>query len=136
MISNRLCAAALGAGVILAASLLSVTAFAAASDYRFEVVRARPAGAGKTEVTVRLVKVPDNRPVSDAVIFQTRADMAPAGMPTMTGNVAPPQADQQPGTYRFQVETGMAGSWGLTLTAKVQGEAETVRTTVIFNAAQ
>ena len=136
MISNRLRAAVLGTGALLAASLLSVAAFAAASDYRFEVVSARPAGAGKTDVTLRLVRVPDNRPVPDAVIFQTRADMTPAGMPTMTGNVTPPQAGQQPGTYRFQVETGMAGGWALTLSARVQGETEPVRATVTFNAAQ
>ena len=87
------------------------------------------------EQTVRLVRVRDGRPVPDAVVFQTRADMAPAGMPTMTGNVAP-QPGQQPGTYRFQVDTGMAGGWALTLAAKVQGETETVRSTVTFNAAQ
>jgi hypothetical protein len=135
MRSNRLRVAMLGMGALLAASLLSVAAFAAASDYRFEVVSARAAGPGKTDVTVRLVHLPDNRPVPGAVIFQTRADMAPAGMPTMTGNVTP-QAAHQPGTYRFQVETGMAGGWALTLAAKVQSETETVRATVTFNAAQ
>ena len=121
-------------GLTLALAL-APAALAAASDYRFEVVGARPAGPGKTDVTVRLVRIRDGRPVPDAVVFQTRADMAPAGMPTMMGNVTP-QAGQQPGTYRFQVDTGMAGGWALTLSAKVQGEAETVRSTVTFNAAQ
>ena len=135
MLSKLLRAAVLGTATTVATSLLATAAFAAASDYRFELVSARPAGPGKTDVTVRLVKIREGRPVPDAVIFQTRADMAPAGMPTMTGNVAP-QAAQQPGTYRFQVETGMAGGWALTLAAKVQGEPETVRATVTFNAAQ
>ena len=135
MLSKLLCAAVLGIGTAAATSPLAPAALAAASDYRFEVVGARPAGAGKTDVTVRLVRVRDGRPVPDAVVFQTRADMAPAGMPTMMGNVTP-QAGQQPGTYRFQVDTGMAGGWALTLSAKVQGEAETVRSTVTFNAAQ
>jgi hypothetical protein len=128
--------AALGASALLASGLLGSAAFAAATDYRVEVVSARAAGAGKTDVTIRLIRVPDNKPVPDAVIFQTRADMAPAGMPTMTGNVSPPAAQQPPGTYRLQVETGMAGNWALTLSAKVQGEAETVRATVPFSAAQ
>lgn len=135
MLSKLMRAAVLGAATMLAPALLAPAAFAAASDYRFELASARPAGPGKTDVTVRLVRVRDGRPVPDAVVFQTRADMAPAGMPTMTGNVAP-QTGQQPGTYRFQVDTGMAGGWALTLSAKVQGEPETVRATVTFNAAQ
>lgn len=135
MISNSL-RAALGAGTLVVSGLLGSAAFAAATDYRFEVVSARTAGAGKTDVTVRLVHVPDNKPVPDAVIFQTRADMAPSGMPTMMGNVSPAAAQPPPGTYRLQVETGMVGNWALTLSAKVQGEAETVRATVPFSAAQ
>ena len=134
MLSNLLRAAAFGAAAF-APGLLAPAALAAASDFRFDVASARPAGPGKTEVTVRLLHLPDNKPVPGAVVFQTRADMAPAGMPTMTGNVAA-QAGQQPGAYRFLVETGMAGGWALTLAAKVQGEAETVRSTVTFNAAQ
>ena len=135
MLSKLLRAAVLGAATMLMPALLAPAALAAASDYRFEVVSTRPAGPHKTDVTLRLVRLPDNKPVSDAVVFQTKADMAPAGMPTMTGAVAP-QAAQQPGTYRFQVDTGMAGGWALTLAAKVQGEPETVRATVTFNAAQ
>ncbi|WP_206664517.1 FixH family protein [Dankookia rubra] len=135
MLSKLLRASVLGAATMLTPALLATGAFAAASDYRFEVVSARPAGPHKTDVTLRLVHVPDNKPVPDAVVFQTKADMAPAGMPTMTGAVAP-QAAQQPGTYRFQVDTGMAGGWALTLAAKVQGEAETVHATVTFSAAQ
>lgn len=135
MLSNFLRAAVLGTGTALATAFLAPGAFSAASDYRFELANARSAGPGKTDVTVRLVRASDGRPVPDAVIFQTRADMAPAGMPTMTGNVTP-QAGQQPGSYRFQVDTGMAGNWALTLSAKVQGEPETVRATVTFSAAR
>ncbi|SDE28630.1 FixH family protein [Belnapia rosea] len=135
MLSKLLRAAVLSTGAAIATAFLTPAAFAAASDYRFELASARPAGPGKTDVTVRLVRARDGGPVPDAVIFQTKADMAPAGMPTMTGNVAP-RAGQQPGTYRFQVDTGMAGGWALTLSAKVQGEPETVRATVNFNAAQ
>lgn len=134
MLSKLLRAAALSAAV--ATSTFAPATFAAANDYRFELASARPAGAGKTDVTVRLVRARDGAPVPNAVIFQTRADMAPAGMPTMTGNVTSPQAGQQPGTYRFQVDTGMAGGWALTLSARVQGETETVRATITFTAAQ
>lgn len=108
-------------------------AFAAATDYRFEVVTARPAGPQKTDVTVRLVHAADNKPVADAVIFETHADMGPEGMPTMPGDVTA-GAPQPGGAYRFQVATAMPGNWALTLSAKVQGEAQTVKGTVTFKA--
>ena len=112
---------------------LAASAHAAGKDYRFEVVQAQPAGKNLTDVTVRLVHIPDGKPVVDAVIFQTRADMGPAGMGEMTGKVTP-QAAGPTGVYRFRTEVGMAGKWALTLTAKVQGENDTVRGTVTFDA--
>ena len=118
-------------GAALAA--VSAPAFAAATDYKFEVVTAQPAGPQKTNVTVRLVHSADKKPVSDAVIFETHADMGPEGMPTMPGDVTA-GAPQPGGTYRFQVATTMAGTWALTLSAKVQGEAQTVKSTVNFKA--
>src|SRR5271163_376020 len=96
--------------VILAASTVVVAA--APNDYRFELVRAQPAGPGKTTVTVRLVHVPDNKPVAGAVLFESKTDMGPGGMAEMTGKVSPLPADQ-PGVYRFQIETGMTGKWQL-----------------------
>jgi hypothetical protein len=105
------------------------------NDYRFELVQAQPAGPGKTNVTVRLVHVPDNKPVAGAVLFESKSDMGPAGMPEMPGKVTTLPADKS-GPYRFQIETGMAGKWALNLAAKVQGEAETVRGTVTFDAAK
>jgi hypothetical protein len=117
--------------VILAAS--TVVAAAAPNDYRFELVQAQPAGPGKTNVTVRLVHVPDNKPVAGAVLFESKTDMRPGGMAEMTGKVSPLSSDQ-PGIYRFQVETGMAGKWALNLGAKVQGETGTVRGNILYEA--
>ncbi len=70
----------------------------------------------------------DGKPVPDAVIFESKADMGPAGMQEMTAPVRamPPKG----GIYSFEVDPGMAGTWALHLAAKVQGEAETVRGTV------
>jgi len=116
-------------------SALGATAIAAPTDYRFEFAQAQEAGPGKTDLTVRLVHIPDKKPVPGAVLFETKADMTPAGMTDMTGKVTPLSSDQ-PGVYRFQVETGMAGKWQLTLSAKVQGETGTVRGTVPFAAAK
>ena len=112
---------------------LAASVHAAGTDYRFEVVTTRPAGQNLTDVTVRLTHTPDGKPVGGAVVFQTKVDMGPSGMGEMTGRVTP-QPAQPAGLYRFRTETGMPGTWALTLTAKVQGEPETVRGTVTFDA--
>jgi hypothetical protein len=121
----------------LAFSLLTRIAGADAGDgdYRFEVAGNPQAAGGKSIVAVRLTHTPDNKPVSGAVIIQTRADMGPDGMKEMTASVKalPPK---EPGVYLFEVEPGMAGGWMLTLAAKVQGEAETVRGSVTVKLAK
>jgi hypothetical protein len=121
--------------VLASASLIATVALyaapvrAAAADYRFEVAEVKPAAAGKSNVTLRLLHTPDKKPVSDAVISEVSADMGPEGMPTMK---APAKAmpASKPGLYTIQVEPGMAGNWALQLAAKVQGETETVRATL------
>ena len=130
---NRHARAWIGAVLFMASPLLVACGLAAPNDYRFELVQAQPAGAGKTTVTVRLVHVPDNKPVAGAVVFESKPDMGPGGMAEMTGKVSPLPSDQ-PGIYRFQIETGMAGKWALNLGAKVQGEAGTVRGLVAYEA--
>jgi hypothetical protein len=123
----------IGTAMFAASTLIAAYGLAAPNDYRFELVQAQPAGPGKTAVTVRLVHVPDSKPVAGAVLLDTKTDMGPSGMTEMVGKVSPLSSDQ-PGSYRFQVETGMAGKWQLALGAKVQGEAGTVRGTVAYEA--
>ena len=130
---NRHARAWIGAVLFMASPLVVACGLAASNDYRFELVQAQPAGEGKTTVTVRLVHVPDNKPVAGAVLFESKTDMGPGGMAEMTGKVSPLPSDQ-PGIYRFQIETGMAGKWALNLGAKVQGEAGTVRGLVAYEA--
>jgi YtkA-like len=125
--------ALLGAALFAASTLVAAYGLAAPGDYRFELVQAQPAGPGKTAVTVRLVHVPATKPVAGAVLFETKTDMGPSGMVEMTGKVSPLPSDQ-PGIYRFQIETGMAGKWALNLGAKVQGEAGTVRGNLLYEA--
>lgn len=121
----------LAAGALLAAGLISISAaHAAAQDYRFELAGKPTVSAGKNTVQVRLVHVTDGKPVPDAVIFESKADMGPAGMPTMPAPVTPTPTPATNGVYSFDVEPGMAGTWALHLAAKVQGEQETVRGTV------
>ena len=123
----------IGAVLFAASMLAAAIVLAAPNDYRFDLVQAQPAGAGKTTVTVRLVHVPDSKPVAGAVLFETKTDMGPSGMAEMAGKVSSLPSDQ-PGIYRFQIETGMAGKWQLALGAKVQGEAGTVRGNLVYEA--
>jgi hypothetical protein len=88
---------------------------------------------GSAMVDVRIARAADDKPVENAVIFETRFDMEPDGMGEMTSTVAA-QGSPEPGTYRFEVKPTMAGRWKLTLSAKVQGEADTVRGAVVVTA--
>ena len=117
-------AVALAAG----AACADAPAFAAAADYRFELV-GKPRLSGQTDIVdVRLIHVTDSKPVIGAVIFESTADMGPQGMPSMPAPVQPlpPKGDN----YSFAISPAMAGTWALHLVAKVQGEVETVRGTL------
>ncbi|MDE2473659.1 MAG: FixH family protein [Alphaproteobacteria bacterium] len=123
--------AALSASALLFAA--ATGANAAANDYRFELAGTPTSKMGVRTVLVRLIHVADRKPVSGAIIFQTRADMGPEQMAAMTAPVkAVPAA--QPGVYGFEIRNGPVwskpGKWALSLAAKVQGEADTVRGTV------
>lgn len=129
MISKFTQIAALAATMTLAAT----AAFAAASDYTFEPVNAETKKGDDVTVAVRLTNKVTGKPVSDAVIIRTRVDMAPDGMAEMQSPVAPLPANE-PGVYAFKTDLPMAGRYQLSLSAKVQGEAETVSGKVVIKA--
>jgi hypothetical protein len=119
---------------LVAASLsLGGAAFAGAGDYVFEPVKAEVKRGDDAIVAVRLVHKPTGKPVSDAVIFRTRIDMAPDGMGDMASPLTPVPSTE-PGVYAFKTELSMAGRWLLTISAKVQGELETVNGKITFRA--
>jgi YtkA-like len=121
----------LAAAVLLSAMNLTATAFAGADDYVFEPVKSEFKSSNVATVAVRLLHKPSGKPVADATIVQTRLDMAPDGMPSMTtAIVALPSPE--PGVYAFKAPLTMAGRWLLTISGKVQGEPETVTGKVIF----
>jgi hypothetical protein len=98
------------------------------AGYQYELAGpAKSAGGGKSIVAVRLMH--DGRPVPGAIIIQSRADMGPINMASMT---APIKAlgEKPPGTYSFEVSNGPVwnkpDNWALTFAAKVQGVAQTV----------
>ena len=121
--------AALAATLSLAAS----AAMAGARDYAFELVNPEMKKGDDVTLSVRLTNKQTGKPVSDAVIFKTRIDMAPDGMAEMESPVAP-LTSKEAGVYAFKTDLPMAGRYQLTLSAKVQGEAETVTGKVIVKA--
>ncbi|MGA8400911.1 MAG: DUF2182 domain-containing protein [Stellaceae bacterium] len=118
-------------GVLLLAT--TTLTIAAPNHYRFEVIGMPSSEAGKTVVAVRLIHALDSRPVEGATIVEARTDMGPAGMAEMSGKVTPVASDQ-PGLFRYLIETGMAGKWELDLTAKVPGETVPVSGKLIYDA--
>ena len=129
MISRFSSAAALA----VAATLVASAAMAGASDYAFEPVAPEMKKGDDVTVAVRLTNKTTGKPVPDAVIFKTRVDMAPDGMAEMESAVAP-LPSKEPGVYAFKTDLPMAGRYQLTISAKVQGEAETVIGKVIVKA--
>jgi YtkA-like len=114
----------LGATVVVAVSL-STTAFAGASDYVFEPMSTQVKKGDDVIVSVRLKHKPTGKVVRDAVIVQTRIDMAPEGMAEMSAPLTAVPSTE-PGVYSFRTDLSMQGQWLLSIAAKVQDEPETV----------
>ena len=116
----------------LRAALLGITLIATAGiaradikDFEFKLAEPTVAVGKDKVVTVQLVNKKTGKPVPDAVIFATRLDMAPEGMPEMATKIVR-EPGGEPGSYRFKAAFGMEGRWLLSIGAKVQGETGTV----------
>jgi hypothetical protein len=120
-----------GAALSFATAFASI-ALAAPNDYAFEPVSAS-VNRGEVTVAVRLMHKPTGKPATDAVVTQTRIDMAPDGMATMDSPLTP-LPSPEPGVYAFKTELTMAGRWQLSISARVQGEAQPVIGRVVFTA--
>jgi hypothetical protein len=129
MFSHLLAIAALGLAILSGAP----NAFAAAADYEFQPVAVDVKNGPGSELAVRLVHKPTNKPVAGAIIFRTRLDMSPDSMGEMTAKHAAVPGSE-PGIYRFKADLTMAGGWAFKLQAKVPGENETIEGTVVFKA--
>jgi hypothetical protein len=117
----------------VAVALVSSAAQAGANDYAFEPVNPEMKKGDDVTVAVRLINKTAGKPVSDAVIFKTRVDMAPDGMAEMESPIAP-LPSKEPGVYSFKTDMPMAGRYQVTFSAKVQGEADTVVGKVVIKA--
>jgi hypothetical protein len=104
---------------------IPLAALASAQDYRFEAA-GPPIKSGKaTVVKIRLVYIPDGKAVPGAVIFQARFDMGPDGMASMAAPAKLIRSSDS-NLYELELEPQMGGNWAVSLSAKVQGETETV----------
>ena len=129
MLSKFISAVALA----MAIGLTIFAAQAGAGDYAFEPVNTEMKKGDDVTVAVRLTNKTTGKPVSDAVIFKTRVDMAPDGMAEMESPVTP-LPSKEPGVYAFKTDLPMAGRYQLSLSAKVQGEPQTVSGKVVITA--
>ncbi len=118
---------------LLAAISLSGAAFAGANDYVFEPMKAEVRKGDDVVVSVRLKHKATGKPVTDAVIVQTRIDMSPDAMGEMASPLTPVPSNE-PGVYSFKTDLSMQGRWLLSIAAKVQGEPETVVGKITFRA--
>ena len=103
-------------------------------DYEFRLVEPTVAVGKDKIVTVQLLNKKTGKPVPDAVIFTTRLDMAPEGMPEMATKFGPEPGTAEPGSYKLKATFGMEGKWQLSLGAKVQGESGTVEAKLVITA--
>lgn len=142
--------------MVLAAALAGCTATPKSGGYRFELLSHQVPASRNAEVRVRLLHLPDGRPVIGATVYEHRSEMphradmpadgygaSPAriapGLGAMPATVLPswmgegpspppvPAIDEGNGIYRVHAVLPMAGAWTLTLVARVPGEAEPVR---------
>jgi YtkA-like protein len=123
----------IGVAAFLVAISLSGTAFAGANDYVFEPVKAEVKKGDDVVVSVRLKHKATGKPVTDAVIVQTRIDMSPDAMGEMASPLTAVPSNE-PGIYSFKTDLSMQGRWLLSIAAKVQGEPETVVGKITFRA--
>jgi YtkA-like len=124
------------ASIVFAGAVnLTGNAFAGANDYIFEPVKAEVKKGDDVVVSVRLKHKATGKPVTDAVIVQTRIDMSPDAMGEMASPLTAVPSNE-PGVYSFKTDLSMQGRWLLSIAAKVQGEPETVVGKIIFRAAR
>jgi hypothetical protein len=119
-------------GTLLSCAI-ATAAFAGPEEYEFRLADPSVQQGVEVVIGVSLTHVPTGKPVTDAVIFARRLDMAPDGMAEMKADLQPvPSAE--PGVYRFKTTLGMEGRWQLSLAAKVQGLRETVQSRLTLKA--
>lgn len=123
----------LRAALAAAVMAIATAAHAEINDYEFKLAQPEVKVGPQSEFTVKLINKTTGKPVSDAVVFAIRLDMAPDGMAMMATPVIPVSATA-PGEYKFKANFSMEGRWQFSLGAKVQGETGTLENKLIIKA--
>jgi hypothetical protein len=121
----------LASGAFAIAMILAGIAFGSADDYAFEPVKAEIKASNVATLAVRLIHKATQKPVTNAVIVQTRIEMAPDESHQMTSAIAA-LPSPEPGVFAFKAPLAMEGRWLLSIAAKVPGEPDTVQGKIIF----
>ncbi len=101
---------------------------AASTDYKFQVIRA-PLRVGELLIfSVRLIRIADGSPVTDAEITPQEFNMSPEGM--SHSNPFEVKKSPDPGVLVIELEPEMAGRWALVLKARVPGEDQEINGTL------
>lgn len=140
----------------LAAALANCAAAPRSENYRFELLSQQVPPSQNAEVRVRLLHLPDNRPVAGAVVYEHQSEVvhrsdaqareySPSPVRAAPGISVPPaivfqsrmgegpnpppvpMVDEGNGIYRARAVLPMTGIWTLTLVARVPGKAAPVR---------
>lgn len=129
VISGGLAIATAAAVIIFSLS----PAIKAASTPTWEAVQAEVPMGKAVRLEVRLNSA--NAAPGNVTVTSSRIDMGPDGMPTMSAPLRQVQSTTL-GVLAFEADLPMAGRWALTLTAKVEGQADPVMGTVVFTAVE
>lgn len=112
---------------------------ATSRSYRFEVLDQPVRPSANAEVRVRLVHLPDGRPVTGAVITKHKFEMSMPNAKIITtlmieGAGPPPVAtvEEGNGVYLVHSVVPMAGNWTMVLDARVPGESEPIEGSVLL----
>ncbi|MDX9861235.1 MAG: FixH family protein [Rhodospirillales bacterium] len=114
----------LGLGLLIA-MIAAGPARAGANDYRFEPAISHLSASPNASIRVRLIHVPTGKPVADAILLPARLEMPMAGTAPMIAKATPKGGDGK-GIYELVADLQMSGTWTLKLSAKAQGETETI----------
>ena len=115
-------------------SIVAALDAADVSGLHWQAVQSEVPVGQAVRIEVQLVGAGDAI-VENVTITQTRLDMGPDGMATMTAPVTQVTASA-PGIIAFEADFTMAGRWALSLTGTVDGQAEPVTGVVIFTAVE
>jgi len=115
---------AFGLGLLFA-MIAAGPAGAGANDYRFESAISHTSTSPTASIRVRLVHVPTGKAVPDAILLPARLEMPMAGAAPMIAKATPKGGDGK-GIYELVADLQMSGTWTLKLSAKAQGETETI----------